>query len=118
MKIKDIIIRYLEVRGDKAINIPLANHIIQTKVPEFALNIYGRIVSPATCDRVWRLLRNDPVYLRIKGLVVNNYYKSGSKEKHFIVRKSIEIHRNSTKQSSEQREDNPSNRSAEVPAVH
>jgi len=101
MTVKKIILRYLELN----LGTHIANHIFETVVPNFGKNIYGVLHTPGTYSRAWRELREKGELTKYGYSVIE--VEANSKEKHFVVRRLSEVHRNS-KRSSEQAGDNNS----------
>jgi len=112
VKTKQLIVRFLDLRQGTTI----AGHTLQIEVPLFKLTVYGgKPVNPATVDRVWRDLRTvGNTYLEQNGYAVTEDTEHRGKEKQYIIRRLVnEIHRDSERKATEQRDDNFVNRSQE-----
>jgi len=107
MKTKAIMVRFLDTYSGTSIS----SHTLQLAIPEFALKVYGKYVNPETVSREWRKLRDDKKYLEQNGYSIIEDMLNKSREKKFIIRRLSEVHRDSSKGSKEQRDDNPTDRS-------
>jgi len=112
MTVKKIILRYLELNPGTRI----ANHIFETVVPNFGHDIYGILHSPGTYSRAWRDLREKGELAKY-GYSVIEVEANNSKEKHFIVRRLSEVHRNSEGSSQQTGNNNPVSGLKETPST-
>jgi len=114
MKVQRIIMRYLELNPGTRV----ANHIFQTIVPQFGQNVYGVLHSPDIYSRAWRDLRKDNgAKLRQYGYTVIEVEVNNSKEKHFLVRRLSEVHRDSQGCSEQTGDNNSAGGVKETPAT-
>jgi len=111
MKVKKIIIRYLEMYPGRIVS----NHTFQTELPDFGRSIYGFQHTPETYSRTWRILRrNNNEELLKYGFSVIETDIAGSREKHFVIRRANEVYRDSTGSTEQERSDNTSYRIEKV----
>lgn len=110
MKIRTIIVRFLDTFSGTFIE----SHTLQRDVPEFASKIYGVLVNPETISREWRHLRSDTKFLRDNGYSIIEELGHKGKEKRWQIRKLNEIHRNSSRESEQSKQDNPADGVKEV----
>lgn len=102
MTVKRIIMRYLELNPGTRI----ANHIFETIVPQFGQNVYGILHTPGTYSRAWRDLREKNELAKY-GYSAIEVEVNNSKEKHFVIRRLSEVHRNSEGSSQQAGDNNP-----------
>ena len=110
MKNKQIILRFLEAYPGTTIE----SHTLQKEVPEFAQRVYGVLVNPETISREWRLMRNNPKYLSDNGFLIIEALGHNGKEKKWQIRRINEIHRNSSREAQQPREDYSSGRTDQI----
>ena len=109
MTVKKIIIRYLESHPVTRI----ANLVFETELPAFGLGVYGAQHTPGTYSRAWRDLRTKKELTKY-GFSVIETHVEGSIEKHFIVRRLSEVHRDSEGKSEQTGNDNPVSGSTQI----
>lgn len=83
MTTTEIIIAFLkDTQGTRFIG----NHVIASEVPEYGYEKFGRLFSPTTYDRKWRLLKAD-VKLQEQNKIKITKVETAGREDHYRINK-------------------------------
>ena len=85
MTVKEIIKSYLKFITELAVNTTIANHVIETRIADYAKTTFNIMHAPGTYSRAWRDIRKKRKTLVWEGFRITEEAGIGSVEKYFKI---------------------------------